>query len=126
MWPLQSTKPIAEYEASDVIDEIYHDIRQSLRVTGVNLVFRALAGFPHALPVIWEAVAPAVSTQGFEHAANDLRAKAVKHAASFGNLEVHEAIHLGPSQAYQIQKALALYHYIIRNYCSWCRPYVWP
>lgn len=111
MWPLKS-KPVAEYEASDEIDEIYHDIRQTLRVTGVNLIFCSLAGHPNALPTIWQALSPVVSTRAFEEASDELREKAVKHAASLGGLEVRDAVRLGPSQSYQIQQALMLYHYI--------------
>jgi hypothetical protein len=61
MWPLSSSEPIAEYEASDEIDEIYHDIRQTLRVTGINLIFRVLATFPHAQTTIWQMLSPVVS-----------------------------------------------------------------
>lgn len=112
MWPLSSSKPIAEYEASDDIDEIYHDIRQTLRVTGVNLLFRSLAGYRHALPTIWSAVAPVVSTRDFEQAADRLRAKAVELASSMERLGVSDSGILGLSQTYHVQRALALYHYI--------------
>lgn len=112
MWPLSSSTPIAEYEASDAIDEIYHDIRQTLRVTGINLLFRVLAAFPNALPTIWQALSPLVSTQAFEQASDGLRAKAVKGAASLGELGIRDAVQLGPSQSYQVDQALKLYHYI--------------
>ena len=112
MWPLDSTKPVAEYDASDEIDELYHDIRQTLRVTGVNLIVRALAGYHNALPTIWQALSPVVSTRAFEQAADRVRARAVESTAVMERLGVPDSVRLGPSQSYQIQKALALYHYI--------------
>lgn len=112
MWPLSSSKPIAEYDASDEVDEIYHDIRQTLRVTGVNLLFRSLAGYRHALPTIWPAVPPVVSARAFEQAADHVRARAVDLASSMERLNVSDSVILGPSQAYHVEKALALYHYI--------------
>jgi hypothetical protein len=112
MWPLSSPEPIAEHEASDELDEIYHDIRQTLRVTGINLVFRALAPYSKALPTIWHEVAPLASKQSFEEASDKLRSKAVQAAASLGALAVRDAVRAGPSQSYQIEEALRLYHYI--------------
>jgi hypothetical protein len=112
MWPLSSAQPVAEYEASDDLDDVYHDIRQTLRVSGVNLVFQTLAGVGNALPIIWQALSPAVSVQGFEQASDGLRAKAVELGAAMGKLEARDAVQTGPSQSYQIQKALGLYHYI--------------
>lgn len=114
MWPLSSSssEPVAEYEAPDEIDEIYHDIRQTLRVTGVNLVFRALAPYSQALPTIWHEVAPLASRQSFEDASGHLRSKAVQAASSLGALAVRDAVRAGPSQSYQIEQALRLYHYI--------------
>jgi hypothetical protein len=112
MWPFEATKPVAEYDASDEIEELYHDIRQTLRVTGVNLLFRALAGYSNALPVIWQALHPVVSMRDFEQAADLVRAKAVALASAMDPVGAAKSITLGPSQAYQVQKALALYHYI--------------
>ncbi len=112
MWPLTSTQPVAEYEASDEVDDLYHDIRQTLRVTGINLIFRVLAGYRHALPTIWQALSPMVSTRAFELASDRVRARAVELTIGMGKLGVPAAVRLGPSQSYQIQKALALYHYI--------------
>lgn len=103
---------IAEHDASDEIDEVYHDIRQTMRVTGVNLIFRTWAGYTNALPIIWKALSPAVSTRAFEQAADQLRARTVDLASSMARLSVPARIALGPSQAYQIEQAVLLYHYI--------------
>ncbi len=38
-------KQVTEYEAAGEIERVYHEIRQSLRVTGINLNFRTWAGY---------------------------------------------------------------------------------
>lgn len=103
---------IAEHDASDEIDDLYHDIRQTLRVTGVNLIFRTWAGYTNALPVMWKALRPAVTSRTFEQAADQLRERTVELASSMTRLDVPSRVALGPSQAYQIEQALLLYHYI--------------
>ncbi|MBA3753476.1 MAG: hypothetical protein H0X01_04925 [Nitrospira sp.] len=105
-------KIVDEYEADGPIDDLYHEIRQSLRASGINLIFRVWAGYDNALPAIWDAVRPFVETRAFEAASDDLRSAAVRAADPLGKLEVRPAVRLGKSQTYQIEQALKLYHYI--------------
>jgi hypothetical protein len=105
-------KQISEYQARGEIDRVYHEIRQVLRVTGVNLLFRVWAAYGGLLPVLWDAMRPNLETLAFEEAAGRLRAEGVRLAAELGNLDGLERVPLGESQAWQIRAAIALYHYI--------------
>lgn len=105
-------KPIPEHEAEGEIEQIYHEIRQVLRVTGVNLNFRTWAGFDKFFPIMWRAMRPNLETRAFEHASDRVRAQAAEAAVSIGKVNAAEQALLGPSQSYQVRAALLLYHYI--------------
>lgn len=49
----RKSRPIAEHEAHGDTARIYHEIRQTLRVSGVNLNFRTWATFPHFFSAMW-------------------------------------------------------------------------
>jgi hypothetical protein len=104
--------PIEEHEASGELERVYHDIRQVMRVSGVNLNFRTWAAFERSFPLVWAAVRDNAGTYAFEHAADHLRAAAVKGALALPPVQALSAVPLGESQTYQIGAALALYHYI--------------
>lgn len=103
-------QPIAEHEARGETARIYHEIRQTLRVTGVNLNFRTWAAFPRFFPLMWASMQPVAAEQAFESAADRVRAHAADLASALPLLGVTAA--LGESQQYQLDRALALYHYI--------------
>ncbi|MDB5862504.1 MAG: 3-oxoacyl-[acyl-carrier protein] reductase [Betaproteobacteria bacterium] len=105
-------QPIEEHDASGELENVYHDIRQVMRVTGVNLNFRTWAAFERSFPLVWAAVRDNAGTYAFEHAADHLRIAAVQGALALPPLQVLSAVPLGESQTYQIGAALALYHYI--------------
>ena len=105
-------KPVAEHEAEGEIERVYHEIRQVLRVTGVNLNLRTWATFEKFLPAVWDALRPNLETRVFESAADRIRGEAVSAAASLSRLDAIAAVSLGESQRFQIQRALDLYHYI--------------
>lgn len=102
--------PVAEYEATGEIERVYHEIRQSLRVTGVNLNFRTWAAFGKFLPAVWDQLRPNVDTDLFEHLADQVRAEALQAAESFGPPQAGTYGELGESRAYQVRAALELYH----------------
>lgn len=106
----RKSRPIAEHEARGHTVRIYHEIRQTLRVSGVNLNFRTWATFPEFFPVMWAAMQPLAASEAFESAADGLRARAVDLAFTLPPLQVRAA--LGESQQYQLERALALYHYV--------------
>ena len=103
-------KPIGEHEARGDTSRIYHEIRQTLRVSGVNLNFRTWAGFPRFFPAMWSAMQPIAASQAFESASDHVRARAAGLIGELPRLQVRANI--GDSQRFQIQGALALYHYI--------------
>jgi hypothetical protein len=104
--------PIAEYEASGELDDLYHDILQTFRVSGINLLFRRLAGYGPVLPILWQAMKPAAETRAFETAADHIRSQATNSARAMNRLNARPLVRLGESQQYQIQAALKLYHYV--------------
>lgn len=103
-------KSISETEAEGEIERVYHEIKQSLRVSGINLNFRTWAGFDKFFPLMWDAMRPLVETRGFEDAADKVRNQSVNLAGKLGKIETMAS--LGESQKYQIGKAHELYHYI--------------
>jgi hypothetical protein len=112
MLRFSKTKHVDEYEARGDIERVYHEIRQTLRVTGVNLNFRTWARYEKFFPLMWDVIQPNLETRPFENAADSVRAEAVRFAERLGRLDAASSVHLGESQAYQIQAALHLYHYI--------------
>lgn len=105
-------KPVAEHEARGEIERVYHEIRQVLRVTGVNLNFRTWAGYETFLPAMWDAVRPNAETRAFEDAADRVRAEAAGAAETLGRLNAAAEAGLGESQTFHVRTALDLYHYI--------------
>jgi hypothetical protein len=112
MFGLGRPKQVEEYEAAGEIERIYHEIRETLRVTEVNLNFRIWARYEKFFPVMWEAVRPGVEARLFENAADRLRAEAVYIAERWARPGITSRVPSGESQRYHIQAALMLYHYI--------------
>lgn len=112
MLRLGKPKPLTEHEAHGEIEQAYHEIRQVLRVSGINLNFRTWAGFGKLFPGLWTAIRPNAGTAAFETSADALRSDAVRTAQTLARLQVLDRARLGESQRFQIRAALALYHYI--------------
>ncbi len=112
MLGLGKKKPVPEHEAEGEIERVYHEIRQVLRVTGVNLNLRTWATFDKFLPPLWDALRPNLETRAFETAADRVRSDAVDAATDLPRLDAVASGMLGESQRFQIQRALDLYHYI--------------
>lgn len=106
------SKQVTEHEAEGEIERVYHEIKQTLRVTGINLNFRTWAGYEKFFPAMWDAMRPVAEMRAFENAADRVRAEAVRAAHKLGRLENQSRASLGESQAYQLRAALDLYHYI--------------
>ncbi len=105
-------KPVPERNATGETDRVYHEIKQTLRVSGVTLNFRTLAGYKNVLPLLWDELQPNLETREFEDGADRIRARAVQLAAALASPHPQPLVILGESQRYQIQSALKLYHYI--------------
>lgn len=112
MFGLGRPKTVDEYEARGETERVYHQIRQTLRVTGVNLNFRTWAGFQHVFPAMWDAVQPNLETRIFEDAADQVRVQAVHAADALGLVGAVSRSEMGDSQAFQVRAALDLYHYV--------------
>lgn len=112
MWGFGKRHAVAEHEADGEIERVYHEIRQTLRVTGVTMNFRTLAAYGPLLPALWDAVRPNLETRAFEDAADRVRAEAVGMALGLGRLDAVAGLGLGDSQHRQIQMVLDLYHYV--------------
>ncbi|MEW5927506.1 MAG: halocarboxylic acid dehydrogenase DehI family protein [Gemmatimonadota bacterium] len=112
MLGLGRSGPVAEHEASGETERVYHEVRQTLRVTGVNLIFRTWAASGRLLPTVWDALRPSLETRAFEDAADRLRAEAVRAGDTLGRVGAPAHARLGQSQAAQVRDALDLYRYV--------------
>jgi len=106
----QPPQPVDEHGARGDTARIYHEIRQTLRVSGVNLNFRTWAAFSHFFPAMWAAMQPVAGSRAFELASDDLRARAADLVLTLPALRTGAPV--GESQRFQIEWALALYHYV--------------
>jgi hypothetical protein len=104
-------RPIAEHEATGETERIYHEVRQTLRVTGVDLMFRVWTSYERFLPVLWSAVRANAETMAFEESADRMRVDLTRLAERLGPLELATRVRLGESQSFQLSAALDLYHY---------------
>lgn len=111
MLGLHRSNEVPEYSARGETARVYHDIKQSLRVSGVNLLFRSWAVYKNFLPLMCEAARPTLITVPFETAADELRKTATFMASTLAPTDPL-AVSLGDSQRFQIEAALDLYHYI--------------
>jgi hypothetical protein len=104
--------PVREADAHGELEDVYHDIRQTFRVTGINLNFRTWASFDGVLELFWGAMRDNAGALAFELAADQLRERAVLCALEPGPVRVLEQTRLGESQRFQVIRALELYHYV--------------
>lgn len=105
-------KQVGEHEAHGDVGRVLYEMRQVLRVTGLDVTVRTWAGFERFLVGMWEAMEPNAETRAFESAADEVRARAVEVVDGWGRLGAWEAVHLGESQRYHVRGALELYHYL--------------
>lgn len=110
MLGLGKPTPVAEHEARGEIERVYHEIRQTLRVSGVNLNFRTWAAYGDFLPLMWDALRPNLETLHFQQTADRVREAAAGAAQPFVPLAARRAADLGESQAYHVLASLDLYH----------------
>jgi hypothetical protein len=109
---LRKPVPVEEQAATREVARICHDIRQTLRVSGVNLNFRTWAGFDRFFPLMWDAMRKVAASRALEAAGDEVRADAVRLASALPPIDAAHDVALGDSQRFQIKAALELYHYI--------------
>ena len=105
-------KPISERSATGELERVYHEIKETLRVTGVPLIFRTLAGYENILPLFWDQLHSNLQTRDFETGADRIRVRAAQASAILVPSRGQARVMLGESQRFQIQRALSLYHYV--------------
>lgn len=103
-------KQVSEREARGDVERVLHEMKQTLRVTGLDVTVRTWAGFERFLVGMWEALEPSAGTRAFEAAADEVRAQAVGAVEAWERLGAWEAVPLGESQRYQLRAAIELYH----------------
>jgi hypothetical protein len=104
-------RPVREIRAYGHIGCVYHDLKQTLRIYGVPLVFRAWAAWEHFFPAMWQAMRANAETQAFEDAGDRVRLTALHAAVRLGKPGTVARLTLGPAEAFQIRSALDLYYY---------------
>jgi len=100
---------IGEADARGDIAELYADIRATLGVPVVNLVWRHLASIDGALPWAWQAVRPAYRSGAVSHHAERLKAGLVLPALEPVPAEVLSCLGLAPAQQLSIRQVLDSY-----------------
>src|SRR6185369_12117364 len=76
-------KLVSEAEASPPICAIFDEVRHSLGVPAVPILYQAYAAVPKFLELHWEALRPALSTRIFFHMGERLAAEAYTRAQSY-------------------------------------------
>ncbi|HYO58646.1 halocarboxylic acid dehydrogenase DehI family protein [Archangium sp.] len=109
---MASPRQVSEHEAHGEVERVLYEMRQTLRVTGLDVTVRTWAGFERFLVGMWEAMGPNTETRAFESAADEVRAQAVEAAERLGRPGVWDVVVLGESQRYHVRGALELYHYL--------------
>lgn len=100
---------ITEAEATGEIAEIYTDIRATLGVPVVNLIWRYLATMPGALPWTWSTVRPLYASGEVAGAAAHLRQSLVLPTQPEWPVAALEAAGLGPDARAGIRQVLTSY-----------------
>jgi Halocarboxylic acid dehydrogenase DehI len=110
---MAGAKQVSEREAQGDVERVLHEMRRTLRVTGLDVTVRTWAGFERFLVGMWEAMGPNTETRAFESAADEVRVWAVDAAERLGPaLGAWDAVSLGESQRYHLRGTLELYHYL--------------
>lgn len=112
----QLPKEISEKEATDAPAALFLDIKRTMRVPIVNLLYRVWAGAGGALSLLWSTTRSNLQTIDFENKADSLRSEAVEELCYDIMVPSHRShLHeLGWSnvQVEQLQRELDVFHYI--------------
>jgi hypothetical protein len=106
---------ISEQAASGRIAEIYEDIRQTLRTTQVNLIYRTLAVYEAYFVAAWEALRPNAGITYFERCADSLRMRMtppMPEDVPDLEEELEEECGYSEDQIQAIDQTLNVYNYI--------------
>ena len=94
---------VSESEATGKTAAIFADIKSTLRVPIVSLMFRILARYPDYLQVAWQELKPNAQTLYFEQQADEIRRYAVEAVRSLGQ---------SPELPEAASSVLRIFHYV--------------
>ena len=81
--PAPTVRPVHEYVASGVTDEIYRDIKAALQVPWVGVLMLAYARYPTFFECLWRGLKPIVESRAFIDEAAGIRDFVERSAATF-------------------------------------------
>lgn len=106
---------VKESQAEGETAEIYSEIKQSLGIPHVNMVFQVFAGFPRFLPLFWNAAQSMLGTREFFSGADRLGAEAYTRMHNYfavpdfrGRIE---ELQFSPGAERELRDVVDLYHY---------------
>jgi hypothetical protein len=82
-YPAPTVRPVHEYVASGVTDEIYRDIKAALQVPWVGVLMLAYARYPTFFECLWRSLKPIVESRAFIDEAAGIRDFVERSAATF-------------------------------------------
>ncbi len=108
-------RTVRESEAGPATAAIYSEIKRTLGVPQVNMVFQVFASFPGFLPLFWKAAGPVLGTQEFFDLADRLGAEAYTRVHNYfavPDLRCKvEEMHFSHGAQDELQHVVELYHY---------------
>ncbi|HEY3129166.1 MAG TPA: halocarboxylic acid dehydrogenase DehI family protein [Acidobacteriota bacterium] len=106
---------ITEQQASGDVAKLYLDIKRTLRVSVVNLLYRIWAA-QGMLPLLWTAARPNLQTIDFENKADSLRTEAVEKIEYDVEVPAHKSrmplMNLSAGELENIRGELDVFHYV--------------
>ncbi|WP_141333616.1 hypothetical protein, partial [Myxococcus sp. AB025B] len=96
-------KQVSEQEARGDVERVYHELRRTMRVTGVDVSLRTWAAWPRFFVAMWEAMGPNEETRAFEESALELWQQTLDTTVAWDELGAWEAAKLGSSQRFHVR-----------------------
>lgn len=107
---------VSEAEASPLIRAIFDEVRHSLGISAVPLLYQAYAAVPRFLELHWEALRPVLSTRAFFRMGERLAAEAYTRAQSYFAIpdlrSQGDPEFTNGSEIVALHSALEYYHYL--------------
>ncbi|HWC17769.1 MAG TPA: halocarboxylic acid dehydrogenase DehI family protein [Terriglobales bacterium] len=106
---------VREAEASGRTLEIYKEIKASLGVPQVNVIFQALGAYPAFLDLMWQSMQPAMGTQEFFRSAERLRGEAYTRTHNYFSIpdlcDSIRQVHFSTGAQHELTEVVELFHY---------------
>ena len=102
---VNAASEVPEEQAEGPVKAVYEDIKATMRVPIVNLVFRVLATEPDFLKIAWRQLHPNAQTVYFEETAADIRRYAVEAVSRLGEKRT-------PVYGEEVGQVVRLFHYV--------------